>query len=170
MDIEKIGGKDILFEDSYIINIVANPINSIEEIYDDNVVWGNKQAVDFLFEIVSLLKCEMDGLSQVEKAMVKDKFARTVSALRLFRSEFREGKDLEKLLVEYIEGLKEHKFTIIKKPYHGCPDFKEVRITAKQIQEKLYDLRRYRISYFKIVLEEYKKNRAKFDDFLNASV
>ncbi|MFX1328805.1 MAG: hypothetical protein ACFE91_11815 [Promethearchaeota archaeon] len=162
--------KDILLEDSYEVNITAFRIDDYDNFYDDNVLWANKEAVDFLFEIVSLLKYETQGLVEFDKDLADNKFTRVTQALTLFSSEFLEKKDLEKVLLKYINDLGERKFKIRKQgSYKGSPDYKEIEITLDQIKEKFDDLRSHRINFYKKVLEEYKKNEKEYDDFMRAT-
>lgn len=162
--------KDILLEDSYEVHVTAHNIADYDNDYDSNVIWANKETVDFLFEIVSLLKYETEDLAIFNNDFTNNKFIRVKHALSLFSSEFLEKKDIEKVLLDYIKDLGEGKFTIRKQgSYRGSPDYKEIEITLDQVKEKLNKIRLHRIDFYKKVLEEYKKEKEEYDDFIRAT-
>ncbi|MFX0037652.1 MAG: hypothetical protein ACFE9I_18685 [Candidatus Hermodarchaeota archaeon] len=161
---------DILLEDSYMVNIIAYPVGDYEKFYDNNVLWANKDTVDFLFEIVSLLKYEVDEISETGDPTDK-LFVRVASTLSgNFRSEFLETGDLEKHIINYIKKLKESKYTIRKEgSYRGSPDYKEVEISFDEIKGKLIKIRNHKIKFYEKMLEEYRKNREQYNNYLKAT-
>lgn len=163
---------DILIEDSYETHITAlqyieNKKEIREEVYKDTTLWGNKLGNDFLFDIVNLLKWELDELSHPDPAYQEHKFIRVSSLLRNFKSELREKGDLEEALNDYIEELNEFRFTTSREgSYPGAPEI-DIPITAEQIKERLYDIRRFKIEVYKSALEEYKKNKEEYNHFID---
>lgn len=165
----KVENQDILLEDTYEVNITAYPIGDYNNSYDDDVLNARKEIVDLLFEIVSLLKCESEGLAIFDRDSVNHKFSRVFEALTAFRSELLEKDDLEDTLINYINSLNNYTFTRIEKgPYRGSPDFKEVEVTINELKEKFINIRRHKINFYKKVLEEYKKDKKKYNSFLKA--
>lgn len=121
--------------------------------YRDTIVWAHKIAVDILFEMINLIKHEMSKIwdtIDVKKSIP----SRTLAALTgNFISEFTEGRDMEEVLLDYIEDLKEFNF------YPPIED----------IKKKLWKLRSHKIDFFKKVLEEYHKDIEGYNRFLKAS-
>lgn len=162
--------KDILLEDSYEVNITAFRIDDYDNSYDNDVLNASKEIVDFLFEIVSLLKCESEGLAIFDSDSANHKFSRVFEALTAFRSELLEKDDLEDTLINYINSLNNFRFTRIEKgSYRGSPDFKEVEVTISELIEKFKNIRNHKINFYKEVLEEYKKDKEEYHSYFKAS-
>ncbi|MFX0037651.1 MAG: hypothetical protein ACFE9I_18680 [Candidatus Hermodarchaeota archaeon] len=162
--------KDILLEDSYEVHVTAHNIADYDNYYNYSVLNVNKQTVDFLFEIVSLLKCESEDLAIYDNDFTNNKFIRVKEALSPFRSNLVEKNDLEDILINYINGLNDYKFTRIEEgPYKGSPDFKEVEVTISELIEKLKSIRDHKIKFYNKVLEEYKKDKEEYNSFFKAS-
>lgn len=95
----------------------------------------------------------------------KDIFNRTYKILfnRFGIKAFSEGKDVGKVIQEKIDFLEEKKFFI---GYDSENDIIEVPI--EEIVAKIMSLRKRRIDFYKAILEEYQRNKKKYDDQLDS--
>jgi len=171
---------EILLEDTYEINIEAFNLRDLaaeiekekerkkkrenadedwyEEVlnvkpYRSNIVWVPKIAIDCLYNFFISVKSEM-GITGFNLDTPKKVSIRALATIRdQFLSDFSKGRDMEEILLDYIEDLKE---------FNLYPPIEE-------IEELLFELRNYKIEFFKIVLEEYKKNKKEYDESLRIS-
>lgn len=159
--------EEILFGDTYEVDITAFPFFDANKKYKSNSLWGHKKGIDFLFDIFWVIKNETDDIVD-KKGEKVNKFQRTLTTLiNEFISEFKEKGDLEEVITKYINELRKFKFETKREgSYRGAPDFEFIELSIDQIKESLYDLRRHKIQFYKVILEEYKKGKDKYNKIL----
>jgi len=121
--------------------------------YRSNLAWVPKIAIDCIYNFFISIKNEM-GITGFTLNTPNAISSRVLSALQRFRPEIQKGEDLEEVLLDYIEDLKEFNFY----PY------------LEDIEKELWKLRGYKINFFKKVLEEYRKDKEGYDKSLQISV
>jgi len=120
--------------------------------YRSNTAWVPKIAIDCLYNFFISIKNEMGITGFLDTP--KKVSIRALSVIEdKFLSEFTKGHDMEEVLLDYIEDLKE---------FNLYPPI-------KYIEKSLWKLRSYKIEFFKTVLEEYKKDKKEYDESLRIS-
>ena len=68
--------RSILFEDVYEVNISAFPHKNIDVDYFSNVIWGYKEGIDFLLDLILIFKDEMgDNVSTITQKSIYNRLA-----------------------------------------------------------------------------------------------
>jgi len=121
--------------------------------YRSNTAWVPKIAIDCLYNFFISIKNEMGITGFLDTP--KKVSIRALSVIRgKFLSDFSKGRDMEEVLLDYIEDLKE---------FNLYPPI-------EYIEKSLWKLRSYKINFFKKVLEEYRKDKEGYDKSLQISV
>ena len=123
--------------------------------YINNVAWLPRIAIDCIYNFFISIKKEM-GITGFSTPTDKPLIAnRVLAAIRgKFLRDFSKGRDMEELLLDYIEDLREFNF---------YPP-------VEYIEEEILELRSHKIEFFKKVLEEYRKDKERYDKSLEISV
>ncbi len=160
---------EYLFEEPYEIEVLTYHSEDLIESGDINplpyrkdTLTGNKKGIDYFFQICRLFKYEMGYLTYIQNKN-KSIFERISSVLRSsFLWMVKKESSLEDILQKEIEDLKLYNFTTCRpknpfmrsySPNHA--DYKEVEITVDRISRMIQKLRRHRIEFYDLILQEY---------------
>ena len=100
---------------------------------------------------MEMVEYEFDTINNNELMSLSTK---VLIFLQKLRSNIQKGKDLEEIIFDNIEHLKEF----------------NLHSQIKSLEDQLLKLRSYKIEFFKKVLEEYRKDKERYDKRLKISV
>lgn len=167
---------EILFEEPYELEILAHREEDLVDRhiadpkpYRSNILWGYKKGIDYFFEIFWIFKDEMGFLFDQDKTT----FVNVLTFLAGgFLTEFKEKRDLDDVLVDYIDNLKKYKFITykpkfpFKKTTGNMADYKEVEITTNRISKMIINMRQHRIEFYEVILQEYLARKEQYNQKL----
>jgi len=137
---------------------------------------GYKKGMDYFFQICSLFTYEMSYSIYIQ-GNDQSFFEKFSSILRsnFFWMVEKEGKDLEEILKNYIEDLKQYTFMTSKpkNPFMrrfsaNYANYKEVEITVDKIFRMIQKVRQQRINFYEIILQEYIARKDQYNKRLGA--
>ncbi|MFX1480563.1 MAG: hypothetical protein ACFFCI_20935 [Promethearchaeota archaeon] len=112
---------------------------------------GSKQVISDFFKIFSIFKNEMNFI--LTSNLQENFFEKTLIILtRDFIKHFEEKGDLENAIIEYIDELEQTTFFSLEKDQ-----------VTELISRIIYRLRQSRIDFYEMALQEYSKNKEKYN-------
>lgn len=157
----------IIKEKIYEINVQGHEMEDSDEITLDIAMWADQWSQDITHKLCRIIQTELGFISNFMGQ--KDVFSAISNLLfQRFHIDFMENKDLEKSIEYEIGNLENYNFLTPKDlfgEYDSIEDEYE-EISFDQVKDLILSLRERRILIYKTLLDEFKKKREKYLNFM----
>lgn len=134
-----------------------------------NVLWTDREGKEIIYGLFEAVKDEVSWMKML-RDLPNEMFKRTYESIcRGFSYSLKnESKTVEQALKEKLEDLEKYRFAFNtkinfenEKNIHIDPT---TLLTPDQIKEKLISLRKQRVEFYKVLLEEYLQRQREYDE------